>query len=45
MDEILRLKREFQVKDFIIDRFGGIKKLEDEYNKDKEDMKNLRKLF
>lgn len=43
-DEISRLKRELQAKDSIIDRLGGTKKLEDEYNKDKEDMKNLRKL-
>ena len=43
-EEIARLKREVRQKDSIIDRLGGTKKLEEEYSKEKEDMKNMRKL-
>ncbi|XP_061174157.1 uncharacterized protein LOC133183224 [Saccostrea echinata] len=43
-DEISRLKKEVKVKESIIDRLGGTKNLEEEYSKDKEDMKNLKKL-
>lgn len=43
-DQITKLNKELKEKESIIKRLGGTKKLEEEYSKDKEDMKNLRKL-